>query len=119
MSMIWLRLAYYSIKNKRVNQRNSFIWRNDLYQNQNDYLVKWVENNKEMSNLLAVPYDVLSDEKLELRSALDLPIFSINKKNYLKRITLIIEKNIIKKVFYPIYPIDKHIEEVLKWLKQN
>ncbi len=77
------------------------------------------DDNKEMTSRLVVPYDVLSDEKLELRTALGLPIFSINKKNYLKRITLIIEKNIIKKVFYPIYPIDKHIEEVLKWLRQN
>ena len=72
-----------------------------------------------MTTRLGVPYDVLSDEKLELRTALNLPIFSINKKHYLKRITLIIEKNIIKKVFYPIYPIYKHIEEVVKWLQEN
>ena len=78
-----------------------------------------IDDNKEMTSRLAVPYDVLSDEKLELRTALSLPIFSINKKKYLKRITLIIEKNIIKKVFYPIYPIDKHVEEVLQWLRQN
>ncbi len=78
-----------------------------------------VDYNKEMTSRLAVPYDVLSDEKLELRNALNLPIFSINNKNYLKRITLIIENNIIKKVFYPIYLIDKHIEEVLKWLQKN
>jgi len=78
-----------------------------------------VDDNKEMTLRLRVPYDVLSDEKLELRNALNLPMFSINKKKYLKRITLIIEKNIIKKVFYPIYSMDKHIEEVLKWLKEN
>ena len=78
-----------------------------------------VNDNKEMTSRLQVPYDVLSDEKLELKTALNLPIFLINKKKYLKRITLIIEKNIIKKVFYPIYPIDKHIEEVFKWLQEN
>ena len=78
-----------------------------------------VDDNKEMTTRLGVPYDVLSDEKLELQTSLNLPMFSINKKNYLKRITLIIEKNIIKKVFYPIYPIDNHIEKVLKWLKEN
>jgi len=78
-----------------------------------------VDDNKEMTTRLGVPYDVLSDEKLELKTSLNLPMFSINKKNYLKRITLIIEKNIIKKVFYPIYPIDNHIEKVLKWLKEN
>ena len=78
-----------------------------------------VEYNNEMTSRLGVPYDVLSDEKLELKNALNLPIFSIKNKDYLKRLTLIVENNIIKKVFYPIYPIDKHIEEVLKWLKQN
>jgi len=78
-----------------------------------------VDDNKEMTTRLGVPYDVLSDEKLELRAKLNLPMFSINKKNYLKRITLIIEKNIIKKVFYPIYPVDNHIEEILKWLQEN
>lgn len=78
-----------------------------------------VEDIKEMTERLRVPYDILSDEKLELRNALNLPIFIVEKKNYLKRITLIIEKNIIKKIFYPVNFIDKHIEEVLKWLKQN
>ena len=38
---------------------------------------------------------------------------------YLKRLTLIVEKKIVKKVFYPIYTIDKHIDNVLRWLKEN
>ncbi len=78
-----------------------------------------IDNNKEMSSRLNVPYDVLSDEKLELKNLLNLPKFSINKKDYLKRLTLIVENNIIKKVFYPIYSLDKHIEDVLEWLKEN
>ena len=78
-----------------------------------------IQDNKEMTGRLLVPYDVLSDEKLELRSELKLPIFTIDNRNFLKRITLIVEKNIIKKVFYPIYSIDKHIDEILKWLQEN
>jgi len=78
-----------------------------------------VDDNKEMTSRLAVPYDVLSDERLELRTALKLPIFSLNNKNYLRRLTLIIENNIIKKIFYPIHNIHKHIEEVLEWLRKN
>ena len=78
-----------------------------------------VIDNKEMTTRLQIPYDVLSDEKLELKTLLNLPIFSINEKDYLKRTTLIIENNIIKKVFYPIYSINKNIEEVLKWLREN
>ena len=78
-----------------------------------------VNYNKEMTNRLRVPFDVLSDEKLELKNALNLPTFFAEDKIYLKRLTLIVEKKIVKKVFYPIYPIDKHIDGVLKWLKEN
>ena len=78
-----------------------------------------VEDINEMTQRLRVPYDVLSDSKLKLQTALNLPIFSIDNKHYLKRVTLIIEKKIIKKVFYPINYLDNHIDEVLKWLKEN
>ena len=78
-----------------------------------------VDDNKEMTSRLRVPYDVLSDEKLELCTELNIPTFLVDSKVFLKRITLIVEKNIIKKVFYPINDISKHIEEVLKWLKEN
>ena len=78
-----------------------------------------VDDNKEMTNRLKIPYDILSDEKLELSDALNIPTFSVESKIFLKRITLIVEKKIIKKVFYPINDINKHIEEVLKWLKEN
>ena len=78
-----------------------------------------IEHNKEMTKRLEVPFDVLSDAKLELRDVLKLPTFSIKEKIYLKRLTLIVEKKIVKKVFYPIYPVDKHIKDVLKWLEKN
>ena len=78
-----------------------------------------VDDNKEMTNRLKIPYDVLSDEKLALSNELNIPTFSVDSKTFLKRITIIIEKKIIKKVFYPINDINKHIEEVLKWLKEN
>ena len=72
-----------------------------------------------MTNRLSVQYDVLSDYNLELKNALNLPTFSVKNKIYLKRLTLIIEKKIVKKVFYPVYPIDKHIDDLIKWLKAN
>ena len=78
-----------------------------------------VEYNKEMTNRLGIPFDVLSDAKLELKDSLSLPIFSIKNKIYLKRLTLIIEKKIVKKVFYPIYPIEKHVDDIIAWLKEN
>ncbi len=78
-----------------------------------------VFENKEMTNRLKVPYDVLSDDKLELSNELNIPTFSVSSKIFFKRITLIVEKKIIKKVFYPIININNHIEEVLRWLKEN
>ena len=78
-----------------------------------------VDHNKEMTSRLKIPYDVLSDEKLELSNELNIPTFFVDSKIFLKRITLIVEKKIIKKVFYPINIINNHIEEVLKWLKEN
>lgn len=55
-----------------------------------------------MTSRLAVPYGIFSDEKLELKNLLNLPAFLIYNKCYLKRFTLIIEKNIIRKFFYTI-----------------
>ena len=51
-----------------------------------------VEYNKEMTNRLGIPFDVLSDAKLELKDSLSLPIFSIIKVNRFKYILLSIEK---------------------------
>jgi len=78
-----------------------------------------INDLKEMTSRLNVPFDVLSDDNLLLKNELKLPSFSIKEKVYLKRLTVIIEKTVIKKVFYPIYHSDKHIDEVLKWLKEN
>jgi peroxiredoxin len=78
-----------------------------------------VDDNKEMTSRLKVPYDVLSDKKLELSNELSIPTFLVDSEIFIRRITLIVEKKIIKKVFYPINDISKHIEEVLKWLKEN
>ncbi|MDC0057974.1 peroxiredoxin [Pelagibacteraceae bacterium] len=78
-----------------------------------------VQHNKEMINRLGVQFDVLSDAKLELKNTLNLPTFSVKNKIYLRRLTLIIEKKIVKKVFYPIFSVNKHIDDVLKWLKEN
>ena len=78
-----------------------------------------VEDLKEMTVRLQIPYDVVSDQQLLFASVLKLPTFSIGNKKFIKRLTLIIEKSVIKHFFYPIFPPDKHINEVLEWLKSN
>ena len=72
-----------------------------------------------MSIRLSIPYDILSDVNLNFQTSLQLPTFTIQNKTYIKRLTLIIEKSVIKKIFYPINTPKKHINEVIKWLKKN
>ena len=72
-----------------------------------------------MRQRLKIPFDILSDENLLFTNNLKLPIFEIEKKKFIKRLTMIVEKSVIKKVFYPIYPVEKHVDDVLKWLANN
>ena len=39
-----------------------------------------IDNNKELTNRLRIPFDILSDEQLKLKTAINLPIFSIKDK---------------------------------------
>ena len=62
---------------------------------------------------------ILSDNSLKLQQKMDIPIFQFENKTMYKRLTLILKKCKIIKVFYPIFPPDKHVFEILKWLKNN
>lgn len=75
------------------------------------------EYQKEMVARLEVPFEVLSDEKLELTRALRLPTFEFEGATLLKRLTLVISGKRIEKVFYPVFPPDQHAMEVLLWLR--
>ena len=72
-----------------------------------------------MTTRLNVPFDVVSDQLLSFTSSLNLPTFSINDKKFIKRLTLIVDQSVIKHFFYPVFPTDLHIFEVLDWLKNN
>ena len=74
---------------------------------------------KEMTTRLQINYDIVSDLELKFSSKINLPTFSIKNKKYLQRTTIIIEDSIIKKVFYPIFSPNIHINEVLEWLNKN
>lgn len=66
---------------------------------------------------IGIKHTVLSDYELKLTNALNLPTFQIGTQTYLKRLTMIVRDNTIIKTFYPIFPPDKHIFEVIAWLK--
>ena len=74
---------------------------------------------QEMVKRLEVPFEVLSDEKLAFAHALRLPTFTVERMTLLKRLTLIVRNGKVDHVFYPVFPPDKHAEEVIAWLKKN
>jgi peroxiredoxin len=74
---------------------------------------------KEAVERLHLPYSLLSDSKLLLSRALRLPTFDFANVTLIKRITLIIDKGVINKVFYPVFPPDENANETLHWLKEH
>ena len=77
------------------------------------------EYQREAADRLHLPFELLSDERLEFARALNLPTFEANSMTLLKRITLIIDGGGIDKVFYPVFPPDKNAQEVIEWLSRN
>jgi peroxiredoxin len=74
---------------------------------------------KEAAERLHLPYSLLSDDKLLLSRALRLPTFDFAHMTLIKRTTLIIDKAVISKVFYPVFPPDESANETLAWLKEH
>jgi peroxiredoxin len=73
----------------------------------------------EMAARLHLPFPVLSDEKLELSEALQLPTMEVAGLTLIKRLALIVDDGRITHVFYPVFPPDRNAGDVLAWLKQN
>ncbi len=71
---------------------------------------------QEAAGRLHLPFEILSDEKLEFTKALRLPTFEVDGMKLIKRITLIVRDSEIVKVFYPVFPPDKNADEVIAWL---
>ena len=74
---------------------------------------------KEAATRLHLPFAILSDEKLALTRALNLPTFSTAGMTLLKRMALVIDDGTITKVFYPVFPPDKNAAEVVAWLQRS
>ena len=68
---------------------------------------------------LHLPFELLSDLNFELTEALRLPTFTVENMRLTKRITMILRDGSIEKIFYPVFPPDKNVEEVLAWLREN
>jgi len=77
------------------------------------------EYQKEAVERLHLPFEILSDADFAVTNALRLPTFEFDGVRLLKRLTLVLADGKIEKVFYPVFPPDKHAEEVIAWLSKK
>ena len=64
---------------------------------------------------LALPYPLLADPTREVGRRLRLPTFSIGGMTLYRRLTLVVQDGVIEHVFYPVFPPDTHVHEVIDW----
>jgi peroxiredoxin len=74
---------------------------------------------REMAERLHVPFQILSDSKLEFSRALSLPTMDVAGLTLIKRLALVIDDAAITHVFYPVFPPDRNAGDVLEWLQAN
>jgi peroxiredoxin len=74
------------------------------------------EYQSEAAQRLHLPFPLLSDAQYQLCHALQLPLFEVAGMRLLKRLTLVIRDRRVEHVFYPVFPPDRHAQEVLSWL---
>lgn len=74
---------------------------------------------REAAERLHLPFELLSDETFDFVAALRLPTFELAGETFVKRITLILRDGMIEKVFYPVFPPDENVLQVLEWLAAN
>ncbi|MGB0866409.1 MAG: redoxin family protein, partial [Granulosicoccaceae bacterium] len=74
---------------------------------------------REVSERLHLPFEILSDEQLLLKQHLALPTFTVESRELYRRITLVVKEGRIEQVFYPVFPPNESAEVVLRWLAAN
>ena len=74
---------------------------------------------RELVERLHLPFAILSDAGLELTGAWGLPTFVAAGQTLLRRLTLVIRDGRVEHLWYPVFPPDRHADEVLRWLAAN
>ena len=68
---------------------------------------------EEVTGRLGLPYPLLSDERRELAGAMSLPTFAAGGRILLRRLTILVADGTVERVWYPVFPPDRHAERVL------
>ena len=74
---------------------------------------------RELADRLRLPFAILSDAELTLTEALSLPTFEVAGETLVKRLTLLLRGGSIERVWFPVFPPDRHAGELLAWLRSN
>jgi peroxiredoxin len=77
------------------------------------------EYQREAAERLQLPFELLSDSSFTFAESLRLPFFVVEGMRLIKRVTLIAKDRKIVKHFYPVFPPDRNIDDVLAWLRAN
>ena len=72
---------------------------------------------REAAERLHLPFPLLSDVELKLKSTIGLPTFSTSGMTLYKRMAIVLEDAVIARVFYPVFPPDKNAADVMAWLR--
>ena len=78
-----------------------------------------IDELTELSSLRKLSRPLISDSSLKFQEKFQIPTFHIENMTFYKRLTLIVKDSRIVKVFYPVFPPDKHIFEILEWFENN
>jgi peroxiredoxin len=71
----------------------------------------------EFAERVGLPYPILSDTRLKLAAAIDLPTFEVAGMRLYRRLTLIARAGRVVKAFYPVFPPDRNAGDVVAWLQ--
>ena len=72
---------------------------------------------REAVERLALPFALLSDADLALATAWKLPTFEVAGHTLLKRLTLLLHDRAVTRLWYPVFPPDRHAADVLDALR--
>ena len=71
---------------------------------------------REAAERLHLPFELLSDSSFAFAQTLRLPMFEVEGMRLIQRVTLLAKDGKIVKYFYPVFPPDRNIDDVLAWL---
>jgi peroxiredoxin len=74
---------------------------------------------RELVDRLHLPFAMLSDPEFTVQGALGLPTFVAKRMVLYRRLTMIIDNGSVEHVSYPVFPPDRHAEQIVDWLRAH